>query len=365
MAYAPPRPTPSFLANVKPVVSSDPRVLTFGALQGSYVSKHSGGQPIGIVKVLDVRKNVQALLFRTPLNEDLDGARNSYAPPVSATNHQPKDGLKALDDIRNATDTKNAVFHDDPTKNTFIWTGVQSLPANAGNQVIDARPFLKDSKGNFPVFQPANSPTKQFYAPRTAMNGTDGQAVDPVEVPYASLSWSIGYYGDVELGDFGVAIRARTGAYTGFLYGDAGGKRSTSVGEVSRKTIRNLFGGAANDEEICFIVFPGTSAGAVANARLIEPNTRHLLTVLGQKFTNADEIAKRLIVPKGFYDMTFGESTTNQLQGSGQTLGDTPHLDDVNFSSIQDANAAYVDVTKTRDYKNILDALRRAGMRQT
>ena len=104
------------------------RTLYFAPLRGTYVSKHSGGRNVDVVSVTDWFGGDQALLFKTPLNEDLDGAPDSYAPPVSASDPSPRGGLTALDNIKNATDKKGDVFHDDPSLNEFRWTGVMSAP---------------------------------------------------------------------------------------------------------------------------------------------------------------------------------------------------------------------------------------------
>jgi Fungal chitosanase of glycosyl hydrolase group 75 len=289
---------PPYLKNVpgKPVDMS--RRLKFEPVQADFVSKHTGGKPVAVTRVYDTPYGAEwALLFRTPLNEDLDGAPTSYAPPTSATNTSPTGTQHPLDNIKNATNQKGIVFHDDATKNTYLWTGVVSArPADAGGRHLDDRPFLHDALGRVPVFQPAASATSDFYAPQTAMNAIDGQAVNPLVVPYAALSNSMAVHGHVGLGDFGLAIRASTGAATGFLYGDAGGGASTSVGECSRAMIRALFGGPATSEDICYVVFPGTSAGSMANAALIVPKVRDLLHKLAA-FPNTEDLAKKLLMP--------------------------------------------------------------------
>ncbi|HEV8679854.1 MAG TPA: hypothetical protein VGQ90_10800 [Stellaceae bacterium] len=268
--------------------------LDFGPLTGTFVSKHSGGRPVQVTKVTGFY-GFAALIFKTPLNEDLDGAPNSYAPPISVTNLAPQGGLVMIEtSIKNATNETGTVFHADPKLNTFQWTGVKS--AAAGDR-LDQRDFLKDSLGRFPMFRPAGDAYAAYYAPQTAMNGADGQAVNPIEVPYAALSNSLKRHGRVELGDVGLAIRVSTGASTGFIYADAGGGASTSVGECSRKMIRNLFGGPATTEDICYVVFPYTSAGAVARPELIPALLRGKLKDL-ELFGNADEFVDRCANPQ-------------------------------------------------------------------
>src|SRR4051795_11709821 len=101
MAQYPEKPTlPPYLADA---MAKQARQLMFRKLHGTFRTQNSGGSPVDVFKVSDSWGSVAALLFRTTLNEDLDGAPNSYAPPVSATNLSPKGGVVALDHIKNAT----------------------------------------------------------------------------------------------------------------------------------------------------------------------------------------------------------------------------------------------------------------------
>jgi hypothetical protein len=297
--YSDNKPLPPFFANaLKSAPRADPKLLTFSRLRGNFVSKHVSGKSVTVVEVLDSFGFCLALLFATPLNEDLDGAPTTFAPPTDFNNLAPQNGLHALDDIRNATNEggkKKIIFHQNGTGNTFTWTGVKSS-GNVAGANVDPRDFLGDVDGNFPKLQPATSPTHDFYAPRTAMDMPDGQAVNPLTVAYAVLRTSLRDNGHVALGDVGVAVRPTTGASSTFLYGDAGGKTSTSVGECSRMMIQNLFNGPASSEDICYIVFPGVSSGAVAHPELVDPLVRDRLSRLA-KFSNFQSIASNMLIP--------------------------------------------------------------------
>ena len=276
--------------------------LDFSRLPGSFVSKHRGGEDVAITRAIGFY-GFTALIFKTPLNEDLDGAPNSFAPPISLANLDPQGGLQPVDHIANATNGKTGtdrhIFHADSADNKYLWTGVKSAAAAGAAQRIDQREFLKDSLGRFPLFRPAGDAFADFYAPQTAMNAADGQAVNPLEVPYAALSHELKTKGGVELGDVGLAIRVSTGASTGFIYADAGGENSTSVGECSRKMIRNLFGGAASDEDVCYIVFPNTSLGAVARPDRIPQILQAKLQDFALfDFTSTDELIDRCANPQ-------------------------------------------------------------------
>jgi len=262
---------------------SRPKLL-FKTLPGSFVSKHTGGTAVTITEVTGFRQYFSALIFKTPLNEDLDGAPNSYAPPIGVVTPapsppgstapasppqlilDPRPGLHPIEtSLKNATNKKGDVFHIDPKLNTFVWTGVKH---SAGGARADVRDFLRDSNGEFPIFNPAASTYADYYAPQTAMDGADGQAVNPLEVPYAALSTALKANGGIRLGDVGLAIRTSTGASSEFIYADSGGDTSNSVGECSRKMIRNLFGGPPTNEDICYIVLRHTSAGPIAKPEL-------------------------------------------------------------------------------------------------
>jgi len=205
------------------------------------------------------------------------------------------------------------VFNANPDLNTFEWTGLRSradtawdvageqpghkkpagTPVAEPGTVIDFRPFLRDTDGAFPIFRRGTD----FYAPRTAMNGPDGQAVNALTVPYAVLSTALRRNGHVRLGDVGLAIRPTTGISCSFLFADAGGGESLSVGECSAKLVRTLFGGPPTNEAVSFLVFPRTSAGDVAMPDLIPGLLQAALGDLAD-FANVDEIVTRLAQPQ-------------------------------------------------------------------
>ena len=125
------------------------------------------------------------------------------------------------------------------------------------------------------------------------MAGADGQAVNALTVPYVALSASMRSNGRVRLGDVGLAIRVATGAASSFLYADAGGSDSVSVGECSVNLVRALFGGSPTSEAVSFLVFPRTSLGNVAYPAEVRGLLQTALAGLA-KFANAEEIVSRL-----------------------------------------------------------------------
>ena len=327
VAYPGKRTLPTWLAHPQPTpVRRDFRLpslwLDFWPVSGTFVSDHSSKTAVSVVRVTGIT-GFDALLFRTAIHEDLDGAPKSYAPPISATNHDPKPGLSPLDHINNATNEKPPTFHplspsDPVTTNTWAWTGVVSMTkaaADAASRTVDDRDFLKDVNGKFPLFQrpKAGTDNDKFYAPQTAIATRSGEAVNPLEVPYVALSTSLKERGHVGLGDFGLAIRAGTGASTPLIYADAGGGSSTSVGECSRKLIRNLFGGAANDEKVCFVVFPRSRrVDNFAEPELMAETVQRLLPVL-DLYENAADVAHYTVYPSGWAPHAFPTTTAERI----------------------------------------------------
>jgi hypothetical protein len=296
------RTLPPWLANVKP----SPR-LTFQPLSGTFVENHANNIPVSVTLV-EGWFRIKAVIFRTPFNEDVDGHPMTYAPPISATNHSHLPGLSPLDHINNAikSQQKPPTFVTfDPAKpatttNSWLWAGLVSMTptdaATAGRR-RDEREFLRDNIGRYPIFNRAGAGAEDYYAARTAINTKAGDAVNPLTVPYAALSGSLKANGDARLGDFGLAIRASTGAASPFIYADSGGDTSISVGECSRKLIREVFVGPANGEKVCHIVFPGSRRSRQwAEPELMGPTVRQLIQDLG-RHDNADELARHLAYP--------------------------------------------------------------------
>jgi hypothetical protein len=204
------------------------------------------------------------------------------------------------DSLKNATNLSDPdpVFFLNPAQNPnprFEWTGVRSAPGGR----VDNRAFLQDINGNFPLFGqvgPAGD-EDQFYAPRTAINLRGGSPVDPVRFPYAALSNRLREEGGVNLGDFGLAIRPSARKSSPFVYADAGGPISNSLGECSTKLIENLGVRDPAREEICYIVFPGSRpTPGVAEPELMEETVRRRLQSLSI-YANPHHIAWYLAHP--------------------------------------------------------------------
>jgi hypothetical protein len=241
-----------------------PPSITITPEPGNFaVSNRPGAQGVTVNRVRGIGSLIfSAVMYRTPLNVDFDGAPDAYAPPVDHPPHGPLPGFAPRDHINNATDQVPPTFNANGV-NTFLWAGIVPRAHAQPHVPIDNRLFLRDHLGRFPV-QQANG----FYVSKTATTTGVGVETDQAHwvnantVPYGALGGlrSAG----VDLGDFGLAIRASTGAHTGFVFADAGGRHSVSVGEYSanlRATLRN-----PGNEEVCFIVFPGSARAYFINS---------------------------------------------------------------------------------------------------
>jgi hypothetical protein len=289
---------PQLAAELREAAKRRPQ-LTFAPLPGGFVTDHSSNTPVTVTGVTG-HLGLRAVIYKTVIHEDDDGDPEAYGSPPDSNHVTPFSGVNMKEtSLKNATNQKDPakVFNDPPTPNTFQWEGVRSRheprqdDEPAGE--IDQRDFLKDGRGRFPIFRTGSN---HFYAAQTAMNGPDGQAVNAQEVPYGALSNALHVHGRVRLGDVGLAIRMSTGSACGFLFGDAGGGSSSSVGEYSVKLARTLFGGGhPTSEPLTFIVFP--RSGAVASPELIAPALRAALMDLA-KFENVDDVIKRLARPQ-------------------------------------------------------------------
>jgi hypothetical protein len=281
---------------------------------GNFSTGNRPGAPAVTVKrVRALQRRFQALIYKTPLNEDVDGAPNAYSVPLSVTNLNRRFG--AIDHINNATNQVPPTFHASGA-NTFFWRGVvhmQKAAATAAGISIDDRAFLQDHHGDFPVFQDA---TQHFYVSTTALPANTGVPetdqshwIDATAIPYAALGGLRA--SGVALGDFGLAIRASTGSRTGFIFGDFGG--GPSVGEYSRKLIRALFGGVAGNEEICFIVFPGTAARRTVTLPHINSSVSSEIAKLSDVI-NTFEIAWEFTYPANWRSISSETLTTILVQ---------------------------------------------------
>lgn len=218
------------------------------------------------------------IVFQGKFNEDNDGAPNCYGPSALG----PSDGLA------NATSPYRSFRHS----NNFEWVGLISRTireAGAQNLVIDtsdpflealgARGEIKKGEGRWPVVQQRAGdkgpdgkqlrpigPQPGFYISSTSEAAHPSLAVTDQNryfnantVPYSAITGGVTDTTGVEMGDFGLVIRKKTGASAGFFFADSGSSRTDvfKVGECSRFLFRTV-SRRDNSDDVCFILFPGS-----------------------------------------------------------------------------------------------------------
>jgi hypothetical protein len=261
--------------------------LTFHTARSA--TDHKGS--VTITRIEHKASGFLAFAYECSLEEDLDGAPKAYGlnnPHPVDPEHNPETilqtDIKMLEtSLCNATDPHT---NCEAGSHRFRWVGLYAATqddAKANGFSIDRRPFLeararrlKDGTlvdlapkepGLFPVIQNFDGDAPGYYVSTTsaftdpALKDWDQRKyVNAVAVPYAAhAGWwkALG----VELGDFGLAIRPNTGAFSGFVFGDTGTGR---VGEVSRKLFETLTPERNNEDLFVFLVFPKSGVG-IAN----------------------------------------------------------------------------------------------------
>ena len=213
-----------------------------------------------------------AIIFSCILNEDVDGAPNTYArfPNING----------GLDDLNNAKSEAGAPFNALPTlahHHMWKWVGVANLTHEEADDAgllarLDERTELAGRNGPFmpnpnparpPKFPVRRADNPGFYVSTTALPRNLGvPETDPnhwwdaTAFSYGALTPPLTRL-DVGLGDFGLAIRKDNGLSEPFFYADVGGQEK--VGEMSRHVFTRLgLGSSQEGHPIAFIVFPGS-----------------------------------------------------------------------------------------------------------
>jgi len=249
-------------------------------------SDHKGG--VAITKIEHVASGFKAFAYQCSLEEDLDGAPQAYGTnnprPVDQEHNRDtgfQHNIKMLEtSLCNATSPHQncaAGNHD------FAWVGIfaatQTFATNHGFS-IDRRPFLEarrrtlptggtaplgpNEPGLYPAIQGGAAPSPGYFVSTTsAITDPEIQEweqmryVNAVAIPYAA--WAGWWHAlGVDKGDFGLAIRPTTGAFSGFVFADTGTGR---VGEVSRKLFETLSPERNNEDRFLFLVFPRSGVG--------------------------------------------------------------------------------------------------------
>lgn len=254
--------------------------LQFDPLRGHHFTNGGHGPAVEVTKVHGgpAQSPFLALVYQCPLIEDIDGAPRAYGwdrpghplqqhlhPYENGSPHHPSQQVG----LANAADPWQALWHN----NHFAWAGLYSATphfAHAHGLVIDDRPQLRDRHGRYPVVQPQGAPAPGYYVSTTARaanphlpNWDQRRYWDASAVPYAVYAIADWAGTGLALGDYGLAIRLKTGTYSGFFFADT---RRHGVGECSRYLVRSLSHAGPESDPVSFIVFPGSGNGSPSGA---------------------------------------------------------------------------------------------------
>jgi hypothetical protein len=290
--------------------------LTFTKIGGAFADRY---HPVTVWAVAGGPGSFSAFVYQCRLNLDIDGTPVTYGlnNPAKLNSLGKPNLQKDLEPLESwhkgwrgvSTDTSQRVglgnACGDPGDGTkgwknywaknrkFYWAGLKALQKKyAGSKyVLDDRPELEAGYGQnqyeyfkkhkvlpamepvgsgyFPVVQGEGSPAKGYFISTTSVVA-DGDAdaydanryLNAIKVPYAvwAHEWLKHTLGGqkVNQGDYGIAIRTKTGSNTGFLFGDSG--TPNKVGESSQALHKGVGGDA---DPISFIVFPGSGVGKI------------------------------------------------------------------------------------------------------
>jgi hypothetical protein len=233
-----------------------------------------------------------ALVYFGHVNLDFDGSPTAYGP----LRLNPDD---ALGNAGNATDG---------------WFGVASLPPTSGFvtsrqvQIDQTAPGFhpkgeKTKPIQFPVVQQAKfgDPKPGFFVSTTPRNQAallgavtafrQNSFVDASKVAFGALDLFLQRDHNIQLGDFGLAVRHDQNRQSGFSFVDVGAFKH-ALGECSHRVgldlgVRKLATGRwDNNFPVSFIVFPRTAIsstfGIVPNDKTIEANLKAVLGELAR-----------------------------------------------------------------------------------
>jgi hypothetical protein len=252
------------------------------------------------------------VVFQGRFNEDNDGAPNCYGPRA----------LGPLESLANAA----SPYQNFGINNKFEWVGLISrtrADARAENVIIDTTdPLLEArgpkglSEGKWPVVQQRAGakgadgkqllpigPRPGFYISSTSTSAQPGlletnqnRYFNADAIPYGAISLGTTIATGVDMGDFGLVIRKKTGASAAFLFADSAGNDHTfKIGECSRALFKAV-SNRDNSDDVCFILFPGSRVEerpTMATVRLIDSTVRTLMAELG-KVSNPEALPRFL-----------------------------------------------------------------------
>lgn len=214
-----------------------------------------------VVRQIQIFKMDDAVLYRLPLlNIDLDGAPNTYHPPVAGHPHGNGPGL-GLDDSRNASEN----LHDGADAK---WVGIAT-----------------DSAGK-PVVQ-KDGPFAGFYVSTTTLQDTQFPESDPrryvdaTKIPYVVLNPILRKKAGLAVGDLAVVVLNGTAAKIAYgIVADIG--PSKGLGECSQALAASLgIPKGIEGGDLVYIFFPTPKNRKVRTPDEIHSQAEALFTAWG------------------------------------------------------------------------------------
>ncbi|HEY7392138.1 MAG TPA: hypothetical protein VH640_26705 [Bryobacteraceae bacterium] len=330
------------------------------------------GRPVAVYE-LSGRMGFHGFVYQCRLNLDYDGAPKAYGyNNPAAKNSAGRPNLqKDLDPLENWNKGGAGISAEysqkvglgnacgDPGDGTkghvnflagnrnFYWCGVMSLTrqqyqarvnalkdkANTLGYVLDDRdeleagregvgtPMKAKGQGYFPLVQDSGDSAGYYISTTSVIADNDpskayspSRYLDATKVPYAVWAglWSrVAGFGGLKLnqGDFGIAILPKTGAHTGYVYGESG--TPNELGESSPALHAAL---GISSELVAFIALPGSGSGKVLGINpqdQIRPRVRMRSAALGSDALDlATFLATGQVNPKYPAKMTSAQART-------------------------------------------------------
>jgi len=309
--------------------------LTFGGPLAGFTQRGGASRPV--IPVTGPL-GFSAYIYQCWLNVDYDGAHRAYGLNRDGAGFPLQKNLKPLESPPNGSlnnarrgTTGDWVGLEAMTRNEALATlrghypGFTGMKADKQQEILSqfwdnrtSSPMgsLEGVRGNgrFPIVQlpEMKQPRPGYYVSlshaydKSNRNEWDqNRYLDAGEVPYAVLLKLPG----ARLGDFGIAIRNRTGQSTAFLFGDTGADGgSTRLGECSANVYFTIANGqiSAVSETYSFIVFPGSGSGS-ADAKAVENMVSRVRNEMGKTALTGDKLARKF-APAGPEFETIGRA---------------------------------------------------------
>jgi hypothetical protein len=299
--------------------------LTFGKLLHGF---HDRNKSVTVQPVTGPG-GFSAFVYKCVLNVDWDGAPDCYGlnrPGIAGqTGLDPRESPKhsgSLSNARRDSDwsedwvgifnvtrseairilRRNGLIPPKPAKGADVLSKASEdlLERFWDNRTDEKIGSLENQPGDgkFPIVQISEMPTTMkagYYVSTTGWFDRSKDLWDPhcyldaSAIPYSVVPNLVG----VNMGDYGLVIRNKTGARTPYVCGDSSGSKtgkSRKLGECSGAVYLAM--GKENEGDFSFIVFPGSGSSTLNDPGAAERTVRTKLGLLSAN--DADDLANHL-----------------------------------------------------------------------